>query len=122
MAKRLAKRWFLTHYGVTNPNKPGTIRVVKDAAAEFQGAGLNKSLVTVPDLLNSLIKFRCDRVAIARDIEAMFHQVLVPEDDTDPLCFLWSGDIRSNIAPYVVKMLVRIFGAKDSMTCCCYAL
>ena len=109
-----------------NPNKPGKVRVVNDAAAEFQGTGLNKNLVTGPDLLNSLTgvltRFRRDPVAIAGDIEAMFHQVRVSDEDSDSLCFLWTDDIHSKQPPYILKMLVHIFGAKDSMTCCCYAL
>ena len=120
------RRWFLPHFPVTNPNKPGKVRVVNDAAAEFQGTGLNKNLVTGPDLLNSLTgvltRFRRDPVAIAGDIEAMFHQVRVSDQDSDSLCFLWTDDIHSKHPPYILKMLAHIFGAKDSMTCCCYAL
>ena len=51
----------------------------------------------------------------------MFHQVRVSHD-SNSLCFLWTDDIHSKHPPYVLKMLVHIFGAKDSMTCCCYAL
>ena len=69
-----------------------------------------------------LIKLCRDRVAIAGDIEAMFHQVRVSDEDSDSLCFLWTDDIHSKQPPYILKMLVHIFGAKDSMTCCCYAL
>ena len=69
-----------------------------------------------------LIKFRRDLIAIAGDVEAMFHQVRVSKEDSDSLRFLWTDNIFSDDAPHVMKMLVHIFGAKDSMTCCCFAL
>ncbi len=56
-----------------------------------------------PDLTSSLIgvitRFRKERVVIMADIEAMFHQVRVPKDDTDLLRFLWwhDGDLTQNI-------------------------
>ena len=96
------------------------------AAAEYKGVSLNKSLVTGPDLLNSLTgvltRFRWGPVAIAADVVAIFHQMKVSEADSDSLCFLWSDDIRSKEPPHILKMLVHIFGATDSMTCCCYAI
>jgi hypothetical protein len=46
--------WYIPHHGVINPNKPGKVRVVFDAAATCNGTSLNESLLTGPDLLNSL--------------------------------------------------------------------
>ncbi|XP_064635241.1 uncharacterized protein LOC135492615 [Lineus longissimus] len=115
---RSPKTWYIPHHGVTNVNKPGKIRVVFDAAATCQGISLNDTLMTGPDLLNSLFgvlqRFRVYKIAISADIEAMFHQVRVPSHDADALRFLWKGDTFS--------MGVHIFGAKDSPTCANYAL
>ena len=51
--------------------------MVMDAAAKKNGVSLNDNLLVGPDLLNSLagvlMRFREERVAIAADIEAMFH-------------------------------------------------
>ena len=120
------KTWTIPHHPVVNPNKPGQIWVVKDAAAIFGRTSLNKSLETGPDLLSSLIgnilRFRMGRVAIAADITAIFHQVRVPRKDSHSLRFLWTNDINSNKEPYVLQMLVDIFGAKDSPTCANYAV
>ena len=120
------KTWYLPHHPVYNVNKPNKIRVVNDAAAECKGTSLNKSLVTGPDLLNSLVgvlmRFRVGPIAIVADIEAMFHQVLVSKMDTDSLRFLWTDDIDSDHPPYCMQMLVHIFGAKDSLTCAIHAL
>ncbi|XP_068719613.1 uncharacterized protein [Montipora capricornis] len=71
--------WYLPHHAVTNPNKPGKIRVVLDAAAPYKGTSLNDQLVTGPDLLNSLVgvimRFRLHAVAMIADIETMFFQL-----------------------------------------------
>ena len=120
------KTWYLPHHPVFNPNKPGKLRVVKDAAANFQGKSLNEELITGPDLLNSLVgiilRFRIGKVAVIADLEEFFHHVGVTKSDADSLRFLWSDDIHSDDPPYVMQMLVHIFGAKDSVTCAIHAL
>ena len=40
-------------------------------------------------LVGVLIRFRLKRIALASDIEAMFHQVRVDPDDRNALKFLW---------------------------------
>ena len=120
------RTWYLPTHPVTNPNKPEKIRVVNDAAAEYKGSSLNKALCTGPDLLNLLVgvlmRFRNGEVAIAADIEAMFHQIRVPTEDSDSLRFLWKDDITSDGAPDVYQMLVHIFGAKDSANVANYVI
>ena len=80
-AKESSCTWYLPHHPVTNPNKPGRLRIVFDAAAEFGGMSLNKNLIQGPDMTNSLVgvllRFRQGRVGLAADVEAMFHQVRV---------------------------------------------
>jgi len=79
------KPWFLPHHPVRNPNKPDKVRIVMDAAAKCDGISLNDKLHTGPDLLNSLVdvllRLREQRVGLTADIEAMFHQVQVIEED-----------------------------------------
>ena len=118
--------WYLPHHGVTNPNKPGKVRVVFDAAADCKGGSLNSHLMTGPDLTNNLFtviqRFRINPVALVADVAEMFHQVAVRDEDSDALRFLWKRDVSIPGPPMVYKMLVHIFGAKDSPCCANYAL
>ncbi len=52
----------------------------------------------------------------------MFLRVLAAEEDTDSLRFLWKEDIYDEKPPDTYKMLVHIFGAKDSPTVANYVL
>jgi hypothetical protein len=118
--------WYLPHHCVVNPNKPGKVRVVFDAAASYKGTSLNSQLMTGPDMTNSLFaviqRFRMQPVALVADIKEMFHQVKVQEPDSDALRFLWKEDLNEPGPPQVFKMLVHIFGAKDSPSCVNFAL
>ena len=83
------KPWFLPHHPVRNPNKPDKVRIVMDAAARCDGVSLNDKLHTGPDLLNGLVgvllRFREQRVGLTVDIEAMFQQVRIIEEDQPAL-------------------------------------
>ncbi|XP_050394219.1 uncharacterized protein LOC126812082 [Patella vulgata] len=116
--KRTSPRTFyLPHFGIKNENKPGKVRIVFDAAAEYDGTSLNKQLLTGPDRTNNLVgvllRFRQDKVALAADVESMFHQVRVRKEDQDSLRFLWwTHGFDKPLDEYV--MTVHIFGAADS--------
>ena len=124
-AKEPKNTWYLPHHAVTNPNKPGKIHVVFDAAAPYKGTSLNDHLVTGPDLLNSLVgvimRFRLHAVAMIADIETMFFQVRVIKKDQPSLRFLWRGPNRDR-PPDVYRMQAMIFGAKSSPTSANYCL
>lgn len=115
--EKSSKMWYLPHNPVLNPNKPGKVHVVFDAAAKCGGTSLNDKLLQGPDLINNLagvlIRFRQEKVALIADVQAMFHQVRVTPDDCDALRFLWwSGDMER--PPEDHQMLVHIFGATSS--------
>ena len=111
------RTWYLPHSPVLNPNKSGKVRIVFDAAAEYGGTSLNSNLLQGPDCTNNLVavllRFRQDHTAIVADIESMFQQVKVREQDQDSLRFLWwDGGTDEHPKEYV--MTVHIFAATDS--------
>ena len=113
--------WSIPHHGVYHPKKTEKIRVVLDCWVEFQGHSLNRHLLQGPDLTNSLVgvlcRFRQDKVAVACDIEGMFHQVRVNEEHRDYLRFLWwdKGDTMKEPKEY--RMRVYLLGATPSPGC-----
>ena len=112
------------HRPVINPNKPGKVRRVGNAASEFEGHSLNKSLFIGPDLLQILVgiifRFWEKSFGMSRDIEAMFLQVQVPPEDAKCRRFVWRENQSDDISTY--EYTRHIFGAKDSPTCANYAL
>ena len=86
-AKRLViirKDLVFPHHGVYHPSKPGKICVVIGCSVECQGRTSNKELLSGPDLTNQVIgvvtRFCEEKIAFMAGVEAMYHQVQVPED------------------------------------------
>ena len=119
------RTWYLPHHAVLNPNKPGKVRVVFDAAARCDGTSLNDNLISGPNNLNSLtgvlMKFRQGRVPIASDVKQMFHQIAIRAEDRQSQRFLWR-DMDTTKEPEVYQMNVVIFGAKSSPCTATYVL
>lgn len=115
--------WYIPHFGVYHPRKPGKIRVVFDCSAEFAGENLNHYLLQGPDLLNNLTgvlcRFRRHPIAITSDIQKMFHQFKLKPSDRNYLRFLWY-DAHGNVTSY--RMCVHLFGATSSPGCASYGL
>ena len=118
------KEWYLPHHPVLNPNKPGRVRRVCNAASKYKEVCLNDKLLAGPDLLHGLIgtifRFREGPIALTADIESMFLQVQVPEQDRSCLRFLWRP--RTNEPVQIYEYQRHVFGAKSSPTCANYAL
>lgn len=112
-----SREWYLPHFGVTNVNKPGKVRLVFDAAAKSKGVSLNDQLEAGPDLLQSLpavlIRFRQYRVAYKGDISDKFLRVRVRHEDRSAQRFLWRCRDRTG-EPEIWEMIVLIFGARSS--------
>ena len=87
------KIWYISHHAVYHPSKPGKKCVVFDCSAEFEGKLINKELLSGPGLTNQifsiLIRFREEKVAAMADVESMYHQVQVSENQQTYLKFLW---------------------------------
>ena len=120
------KTWYLPHYGVYHPNKPGKIRVVFDLSADYKGRCLNRELLSGPDLTNQivgvLLRFREEQIAVMGDIEAMFHQVKVPKDQCSFLKFLWWDNSNPDKEIIDYEMTAHVFGGTSSPSCSNFAL
>ena len=53
--ERHETKWLIPHYGLENPNKPGKVRRISNAAAKSNGVCPNNKLLPGPDLLGSPI-------------------------------------------------------------------
>lgn len=119
------KVWYIPHHGVHHPKK-GSLRVVFDCSASFQGTSLNSKLIQGPNLTSNLVgvllRFRQEPIALMADVESMFHQVRVMEKHVDFLRFLWwpNGDIGLPLKEH--RMTVHLFGATSSPSCASFAL
>ena len=86
------KNWYLPTHPVENPNKPGKVRRVANAASKYKNESLNSNLLTGPDLLANLLEL------ILR---------LIRLEDQSALRFLWMSD--NYVLQYQYTRL--IFGA-----------
>ncbi|XP_033117958.1 uncharacterized protein LOC117117682 [Anneissia japonica] len=114
-----SKAWYIPRHPVVNEKKPGKIRVVFDCAAKYAGVALNDLLLQGPDINNTLIgvliKFRAERIALTADIESIFLQVIVKEQDRDSLRFYWRPVDGQPIKTF--RMTRHLFGATCSPAC-----
>lgn len=93
------------------PQKPGKIRLVFDAAAQVNGFSLNSMLLVGPDLfapLDAVVqKFRERPIAFGTDIREMYHQFLITPEDKQVLRFLFRTNQQDK--PDIYLMDVAIF-------------
>lgn len=85
--------WYLPIFGVYHPRKSNQIRAVFDSSAKFENISLNGVLLSEPDinnkLLGVLLRFRKEPVAVAADIESMFHCFVVNKEHRKFLRFFF---------------------------------
>ncbi|XP_059352987.1 uncharacterized protein LOC130690708 [Daphnia carinata] len=117
---------YMPHHGVQSATSLTTkTRVVFDGSAECEGTSLNKNLLRGPNyllnLLGIILRFRKHQIPISSDIEKMYHQVLVPEEDQDAFRFLYRSP-NSTTSPLTYRMTVHVFGAVSSPSTCLFAL
>ena len=113
------KECYLPHHPVLTTNKPGKVRRVCNAASKYKEVCLNDKLIAGPDLLHGLVgtifRVREGTIALTADIESMFLQVQVPEQDRSALRFLWRLKVNEPVQIYEYQR--HVFGAKRSPTC-----
>ncbi|KRZ81667.1 hypothetical protein T08_12140, partial [Trichinella sp. T8] len=95
------RTWYLPRHAVyQGEGKEKKSRVVFDGSARYGQTSLNRQLEVGPnlqiDLLNALLRFRTYRVGLQADIQKMYLQVRIAEQDRDACRFLWrdkSGEL-----------------------------
>ncbi len=112
--------WYLTHHGLYKKGS-SKLRVVFDASAKVNDISLNDILlpgsVLTNNLIDVLLRFREEQVAIACDVEQMFYQFYVNLEHRDCLRLLWwdQNDCESSVVDY--RMKDHVFGASSSPPC-----
>jgi len=90
----------LPHHCVVREDKTTTkLCIVYNVSARENGSALNDCLHTgpslLPDILDILIRFRLQPVALVADIGKAFLVIAVREEDRDVLRFLWVDDVKA---------------------------
>ena len=97
------KTWYIPHHGVYHSSKSGKIRVVFHFRPEFQGRSINRELLSGPDLTHQVIGiiaiFREEKIAFMANIKAIYHQLLVPDDQQTFLKFFGCSTDNINDEP-----------------------
>ncbi|XP_062709889.1 uncharacterized protein LOC134288601 [Aedes albopictus] len=110
------RAWYLPLGLVTNPKKPGKVRIVWDAAAKVNGVSFNTMLLKGPDMLTSLpsvlFRFRERKFCITADIKEMYHQVKIRPADRVSQRFLYRSDPSQELETYIMD--VATFGSTCS--------
>ena len=111
--------FYLLHFPVYRFGQ-GTskLRVVMNGASEFRGKSLNHFILKGPKVINSLVnvllRFRRFAVAVSGDVQEMFLQVHLAEEDRKYHRFVFrflDSDLLS-----IIEALVHLFGNRGSPT------
>ncbi|KFD61475.1 hypothetical protein M514_26371 [Trichuris suis] len=112
------EEWYLPHHAVVRSDKTTTqCRIVFDGSASFRGVSLNDQLEAGPalqrDLVGILIRFRRYRIGIQADVQKMFVQIRLREEDRDMVRFLWRN-LEVDREPTIYRFKRVCFGLKCS--------
>ena len=113
---------YIHHHKVLKPDSESTpCRIVFSSSAKFQGHTVNEYWAKGPDLLNNLldvlIRFRENQIAISGDIRKMYHAVKIDSIDQHTHRFLWRNmEIEREPDVYVITSVS--FGDKPERKYC----
>ena len=111
---------YLSHHPVIRTDKSTSrVRIVYDASAKRDGPSLNDCLETgpntLPQIIDILLRFRLNKIALISDIKQAFLNVSIPVSDRDFLRSLWVNDINSNETEIIIRRFTRVaFGTTAS--------
>ncbi|XP_062534710.1 uncharacterized protein LOC134203894 [Armigeres subalbatus] len=116
--KRSLQRCFLPHHPVVKQDSTTTkVRVVFDASSKTRsGTSLNDALLVGPviqdDLRSIILRCRMVRIMLVADVEKMFRQILICQDDIPLQTILWRTDEQSEIQWY--ELTTVTYGTKPA--------
>ena len=85
----LGKTWYIPHNGMYHPSKPGKVCVIFECSAEFERRSI-KSIASFWTILDkSSYWFLQKQLAFMADVESMYYQLMVPNNERAFLKFLW---------------------------------
>ena len=111
---------YLPHHPVIRTDKSTSrVRFVYDASTKRDGPSLKycleTGLNTLPQIIDILLLFRLNKIALISDIKQALLNVSTPESDRDFLRFLWVKDINSNETEIIIRRFTRVvFGTTAS--------
>ena len=112
---------YFPHLSVVREDKLTTkLRIVYNATARENGPALNDCLHTgpplTPDILDILIRFRVQPIALVAVIEKAFLVIAVKKENRDVLRFLWVDDVNSAEPKIVEYRFARVvFGVTSGL-------
>ena len=95
------------------------LRIVYDASCKSNQVSLDDCLYTGSALSQNImdisLRFLTHRKALAEDIEKVFLNVSVSEEDRDVLRFLWLDDVKKEYPQVIVPKFARVvFGVSSN--------
>ncbi|CAI6372727.1 unnamed protein product [Macrosiphum euphorbiae] len=108
--------YYLPHHAVLKANSLTTkLRVVFDgSAASNSGLSLNDILLkgpkSQPDIINILLRFRVHNIAITADVEKMYRQVRMADEDCDFQRICYRANPHDQLTEYKLKTVT--YGTK----------
>lgn len=111
------RSFYIPHHAVKKEGSSTPLRIVFDASAKGSlGQSLNDQLLNGPvlqnNIFNVLTRFRTYQVALSADIQKMYRQISVHEEDRDLQRVLWRPTPDSEIKDYRLKTVT--FGVKTA--------
>ncbi|XP_058827050.1 uncharacterized protein LOC131687034 [Topomyia yanbarensis] len=112
------KRYFLPHHPVVKEASTTTkVRVVFDASCKTStGISVNDALLAGPviqqDLRSIMLRCRTRQVMIVADVEKMFRQVKMAQNDTTFQNILWRFDMEAEVETY--ELTTVTYGTKPA--------
>ncbi|XP_011169928.2 uncharacterized protein LOC105202933 [Solenopsis invicta] len=111
-------RVFLPHHAVIKETSTTTkTRVVFDASSQSsQGRSLNDAMYKGPvlqsDLFSLIIQFRCFKYVLCADIEKMYRQILISDEQRALHSILWREDPKEEIQEFELNTVT--YGTKSA--------